>query len=160
MKKIQTHTKGFSIIEVIVFTSMLSVVLVAAVGYTVRLVFTMTHNRHKLMATHYVEEVKEWLNGERESDWEQFQNRSTLGGTTYCINNVLQLNTTLASLIPGPCGFTGVVGTPPQIYQRQLILSKDSNETATRVFAVIQVSWRDEGVLYTEEIETVYSVWE
>ena len=65
MKKIQTHTKGFSIIEVIVFTSMLSVVLVAAVGYTVRLVFTMTHNRHKLMATHYVEEVKEWYVKER-----------------------------------------------------------------------------------------------
>lgn len=151
---------GFSIIEVIVFTAMMSVVLVAAVGYTVRLVFTMTHNRHRLLATHYVEEVKEWLNGERETDWQVFQSNATVVPKLYCLNAPLQLDDTLASLPTGTCDFTGIVGVDPQIYQRRLFLSKNVAGTADRVTAVIQVSWRDEGVLYTEEIETVYSVWE
>jgi len=163
MHKNNTQQSAFSIIEVIVFASMLSIVLVAAVAYTVRLVFTMTHDRHKLLATHYVEEMHEWLNGERESDWEQFQNYSSTTGTTYCINEPLNLSTTLASLSTGICGFTGVgTATPtnPLIFQRQLILSKDRAKTATKVTATVRVSWRDEGVLYSEEIVTVYSVWE
>jgi len=163
MYKKNTQQSSFSIIEVIVFGSMLSIVLVAAVAYTVRLVFTMTHDRHKLLATHFVEETHEWLNGERESDWEQFQNYSSTTGTTYCINDPLNLSTTLASLSTGLCGFTGVgtaSPTNPLIFRRQLILSKDQAGIATRVTATIQVSWQDEGVPYSEEIVTVYSVWE
>lgn len=161
MKQKISNTLGFSIIEVIVFVSLLSIVLVAAVGYTVRLVFTMNHNRHKLLATHYTDEVKEWLNSERESDWEQFQSFASTGsGSTYCLNESLNLLTQLDDLQIAPCAFTGVPPTNPLIYQRQLILSKDRDEIATRVFARIQVSWRDEGVLYTEDIETVYSIWE
>lgn len=163
MHKNNTQQSAFSIIEVIVFASMLSIVLVAAVAYTVRLVFTMTHDRHKLLATHYVEEMHEWLNGERESDWEQFQNYSSTTGTTYCINDPLNLSRTLASLSTGLCGFTGVgtaSTTNPLIFQRQLILLKDRAKTATKVTATVRVSWRDEGVLYSEEIVTVYSVWE
>ncbi len=163
MCKNRSSQSAFSIIEVIVFASMLSVVLVAAVGYTVRLVFTMTHDRHKILATHFAEETQEWLNGERESDWEQFQNRSTVAGTTYCVNNALALSTTLASLSSGACGFTGIgtaTATNPLIFRRQLILSKDRAQTATRVTATIRVSWQDEGVLYTEEVVSVYSVWE
>lgn len=164
MYKNRSSQSAFSIIEVIIFASMLSVVLVASVGYTVRLVFTMTHDRHKLLATHFAEETQEWLNGERQSDWEQFQNHSTFpSGTTYCVNNALALETTLANLPTGACNFTGVgtaSPTNPLIFRRQLILSKDRPETATRVTATIQVSWNDEGVLYTEEIVSVYSVWE
>jgi len=163
MKIKKNYASSFSIIEVIVFASMLSVILVAAVGYTVRLVFTMTHNRHKLLATHYVEETQEWLNGERESDWQQFQDYSTTTGRTYCINDPLDLSSTMASLSIAVCDFTGVgtaTATNPLIYRRRLILSKDRPETASRVTATIQVSWQDEGVLYTEEIVTVYSVWE
>jgi len=160
MASIKTTQSGFSIIEVIVFASMLSIVLVAAVGYTVRLVFTMTHNRHKLFATHYAEETQEWLNGERESDWQQFQDYSTVAGKTYCLNDPLELSTTLASLPTSPCGYTGIVGTNPEIYRRTLFLQKDRAGTATRISATVQVSWRDEGVVYTEELDTVYSVWE
>lgn len=155
---------GFSIIEIIVFVSLLSIILVAAVGYTVRLVFTMTHNRHKILATHYVDEVKDWLDGERESDWEVFQGRSSTGtGTTYCMNAPLQLLTRLNTLAAGACGFNGigaVIPTNPLIYRRTLTLQKDQAETARTVTATIRVSWRDEGVLYTESIETIYSLWE
>ncbi|PIZ65793.1 hypothetical protein COU87_04905 [Candidatus Roizmanbacteria bacterium CG10_big_fil_rev_8_21_14_0_10_39_12] len=160
MKKITHQTSSFSLIEVIVFTSMLSIVLVAAVGYTVRLVFTMTHNRHKLVATHYVDEVKEWLNGERETDWDQFQGFASVGGQTYCVNNQLNLNSTLSTLSTGTCNFDGVVGNDPLIYQRQIIMTKNLAANPTRIIALIRVSWRDEGVLYVEQIETIYSVWE
>lgn len=161
MKKIINQTSSFSLIEVIVFTSMLGIVLVAAVGYTVRLVFTMTHNRHKLIATHYVDEVKEWLNGERETDWEEFQSFALVDdGQTYCVNNQLNLDSSLSSLSTGSCAFDGVVGSDPQIYQRQIIMKKNLAANPTRITAEIRVSWRDEGVLYTEQIETIYSIWE
>ena len=164
LQKINTGKKGFSIIEIIVFMTLLSVVLVAGVGYTARLIITMSHNRHQLLATHYTDELKEWLGGEREVDWENFQDHASVAGIEYCLNNRLDLSDTIDTILTsaslGGCSFTGVSGTDPLIYQRTLFLRKDVAETATRLRATIRVAWRDEGVLYQEEVQTVYSVWE
>lgn len=161
VKKKNNSKHGFGLLELVFFISILSIVLVASIGFTIRLVFAITHNRHKLLATHYAQEVKEWLNGERESNWEQFQNRASIGaGTTYCINQQLNLAMALDSLTTGVCGFNGVAGQLPNIYRRRLTLIKDRDDTASRINALIEVSWQDEGMLYSETIETLYSFWE
>ena len=148
---------GFSIIEVIIFIGILSVVLTAALGFTIKMIMTVRVNEHRLYATHYVEEVTEWLNGEREADWEEFESHATTGGTVYCINNTLAISTLFDDLTTGACTTNGLT---PAIYQRELTLSKDIPTTATRVSATVQVTWIEEGVQYVEQIQTGYSVWE
>lgn len=148
---------GFSIIEVIIFIGILSVVLTAALGFTIKMIMTVRVNEHRLYASHYVEEVKEWLDGEREADWEEFESHATTGGTVYCINNTLGITDTLDSLVTGVCTTNGLT---PAIYHRELTLSKNSPTTATRVNATVEVTWIEEGVQYVEQIQTGYSVWE
>jgi type II secretory pathway pseudopilin PulG len=148
---------GFSIIEVIIFIGILSVVLTAALGFTIRMILTVRINEHRLRAGHYVEEVKEWLDGEREADWEEFESFSSIDGTAYCINEPLIITDSLATFTPGPCTSNGL--TPP-IYQRLLTLTKDTPDIATRVTATIQVTWVEEGASYVEQIQTLYSIWE
>jgi len=151
---------GFSLIEVIVFMTLVSIVLISAVGFTMRLVHTMSYNQHKLYATHYVQDLKEWLDGEREADWQAFQNYSSQAGIAYCANNALAITSTLASLTTETCPFTGVGAQDPKVFRRTLILTKDVPGTATRVTAVLEVSWMEDDVLQTETITTVYSLWQ
>jgi len=148
---------GFSILEVMIFASITAVILVAAVGYTVQLVVTMQKNIHSIIATHYVEEVKDWLDGEREDNWQIFQDQASNAGTVYCLNTELSLDTTFP-LIAGACASDGLT---PSIYQRTLTLTKDTpdTETATSVASIIQVSWRDQGVDYVERLDSTYTVW-
>lgn len=160
IKLAKNNENGFSLIEVIVFMTLVSIVLVSAVGFTMRLVHTMTYNQHKLYATHYIQDLKEWLDGEREADWQTFQAYASQGGTTYCANNALAITSTLASLSTGSCGFTGVGTQDPRVFRRRLILTKDVASTATRVTAVLEVSWMEDNVLETETITTVYSLWQ
>jgi len=148
---------GFSILEVMIFASITAVILVAAVGYTVQLVVTMQKNIHSVIATHYVEEVKDWLDGEREDNWQIFQDQASNAGTVYCLNTELSLDTTFP-LVAGACVSDGLT---PSIYQRTLTLTKDTldTETATSVASIIQVSWRDQGVDYVERLDSTYTVW-
>jgi len=148
---------GFSIIEIIIFIGILSVVLTAALGFTVRMIMSVRVNEHRLRATYYVEEVKEWLDGEREADWATFESFASPAGVVYCMNQPLTLTDTLGTLTPGACTSNGLV---PAIYHRELTLSKDNPSTATRVDATIQVTWMENGVQYVEKIQTGYSVWE
>lgn len=144
-------------IEVIVFIGIMSMVLTAALGFTIKMIKTVRVNEHRLRATHYVEEVIEWLNGEREADWVVFESFASTSGKTYCINQPQTINTTMALLSSGVCTSNGLT---PAIYKRQLILTKDALSNATRVNATVQVTWVEEGVQYVEQIQTGYSVWE
>jgi len=163
-KNLYFYNKGFSILELIIFVGIFSVLIVSALGFTLRMSFAMKHNLHRQMAARYVEEAREWLNGEREAGWEGLEGRATVAGTEYCLNDGLNLDTDI-STIPtsnsrGGCNNTGIGGRQPMIYRRTLVLTKDSVATATTVGAVITVSWNDEGTPFSETVETAYSVWQ
>ena len=126
-----------------------------------RLVHNMSYNQHKLYATHYVQDLKEWLDGEREADWQTFQSYATQAGTEYCANNALAITSTLSSLGSGAsCQYSGVGTQDPRVFRRSLVLTKDVAGTATRVTALIEVSWMEDNVRQTESITTVYSLWQ
>ncbi len=161
--KTKQNQQAFSLVEVIVFMTLVSLVLISAVGFTMQLVHTMSYNQHKLYATHYVQDLKEWLDGEREADWVAFQNYATVAGRTYCANNAIAIANTLASLPvfnTSTCGFTGVGSQDPRIFRRTLTMRKDVAGTATRVTATITVTWMEDNVQRTETIDTVYSLWQ
>lgn len=164
MSKLRSRSDGFSILEIIIFVTLISIILIAAIGYTVRVLRLTLINQHKILANHYVQEVQEWLAGERESvSWDQFEAKASTGaGTTYCMNSSLPINYSVTSLTSGGgCTFVGVgVTNPPNIFRRTLKLQKNTAATASRVTATIEVAWIEEGVTYIDTLQTVFSVWE
>ena len=151
--------KAFTLIEIMIFVSLLSMVLIVTVGYVTRLLMNMKVGEHKIYATFYVEEVSEWLISERFADWDGFQGRASFSatGTTYCLNDNLNLNNTIAILDSKifPCPFNGITGNNPLIFRRTVTLRK--NAAATQVIANVAVSWVDNGVTYTQQVENVYT---
>jgi prepilin-type N-terminal cleavage/methylation domain-containing protein len=152
-KKTSPYGKGFTLIEVMIFITILSVVFVAMAGYTAQLIFSMKINEHKTRAAIHAEVVKEWLNGERETDWAVFLTRASAAGTRYCMNAAVGFGTEFAALpVGGPCGFNGVTGVNPPIFRRELILTRVGNQ----VNADIVVSWMEGETLYRQNIQAVY----
>lgn len=158
------YTKGFTLLEVMIFTTILSVVLVAAAAFTTRLVYNLRINEHKIYANIYSSELMEWLSSEREADWTSIYNAATNSpGTTYCVNDDLQLTTTMADILPtagGSCLYNGITGKTPTIYKRELILVRNG---VNQVTATVRVSWqeRNSGGLatYSDELQAVYTSW-
>ncbi len=138
-----------------VFVSLITIILVAAAGYTVKIIQNMSYNQHKMYATRYVEDVKEWLDGEREADWIVFESKAD--GSEYCLNSEILLDFDVFDLDSTvECDFTGIGNTSPSIFKRTLTLSK----SGTSVTAVITVSWYENTDLRQESLETTYSVWQ
>ncbi len=153
MKNIQ---KGFTLIEVMIFTTILSIVLVTAAAFTTRLVFNLRINEHRIYANIYATELLEWLGSEREANWNNIFNMATTGaGRTFCVNENLTLN----KVSSGATTFTNGLcssfnGLTPPIYKRELIMVRmDTNQ----VRATVRVSWQEEGNTYSEEIQTIYT---
>src|SRR3989344_5893759 len=177
--KFQSHrfqlNKAFTLIEIMIFVSLLSMVLIVAVGYVTRLLMNMKVNEHKIYATFYVEEVSEWLISERYADWDGFQSKAdaTPTGFIYCFNNNLDLDDTVAILDPSyttpnanrpyrvadptNCPRTGITGNSPSIFRRVVTLKKNAAVNATQVTTRVAVSWTDNEVPYTQQVENVYT---
>ncbi len=159
LKKIKQHfQKGFSIIEIMVFVTILNLVFVAAVSLVISSLFRMRVNIHRARAVFYAEELKEWLNGEREADWLGLSGRV---GSTLCANNQLNLNTSFTDFATGTCPFTGVGANNPRIFRRRLTLTQS---TPTQITAIIEVSWNESSAngslqQFDETIQTVYTNW-
>ena len=157
--------KAFTLIEIMIFVSLLSMVLIVAVGYVTRLLMNMKVGEHKIYATFYVEEVSEWLISERYADWDGFQAKAgNPVGIIYCLNNNLNLTNTIAILnasiivaSSNNCPFTGITGNAPLIFRRTVTLRKNAAVNATQVIANVAVSWVDNGVTYTQQVENVYT---
>jgi len=156
---------GFSIIEVMIFVSLVSMVLIAAVGYTIQLLQAMHYNQNKMLATRDIEDVIEWLDREREIDWQDFQSVARQATTAnYCMNAPIGLSQSLINLtITNPissCGFTRTISGRP--FRRILNLQKNTADavTASLVTATITVSWEEGTQVHQERIQKTYSLWQ
>ena len=132
---------GFSLIEVLVFVTVLGLFFVAALTVTTFNLKNMKIQEHKILATRYAEEGIEWINQEKEDDWTVFIAHGSAGGTTYCLN--------ILSWTGGSCGdySLGV------IFKRELVI-KNSGD------AVITVYWQDMGTVLSVPIKTVLKLLE
>lgn len=156
---------AFTLLEVMIFVMILSVVLVSATSYITRLLVNLRANEHRTNAVYLADDLKEWLNGEREANtWAAFSAEGTTGGSTYCINQQLNLNNTIGQLglptnvIPaGNCPADANIhaGLPP-IYRRQLVLRTNA-AVATQVTAIITVAWVENGVPKNVTTQSIYT---
>lgn len=142
-----TNNKSFSLVEVLVFVTILSLFFVAAVTITTFNLRNLKTQEHKIVATRYAEEASEWVKQEKEDDWQIF----TTHNGNYCLNsNPLAWNS-------GGCS-TYSLGTPG-IFKRDLIITDYSNPV-DKVDIRITVGWLENGVPQSVILKSVYNLWE
>lgn len=155
--------QAFTLLEVMIFTAILSIVLVSTAAFVTRLIYNLKINEHKIYANHYANEVQEWLSSEREVGWNNLSSKSSSSGRTYCLNNNIGNAFTITTLTPAPCptgtsGYTGINGSSasqPKIYKRELILQ--TLGTGNTIKAEINVSWYEASVQYSQNVESIYT---
>lgn len=147
--------KSFSLIEVLIFVSILSVFIITAITATTASLRNMTINQHKLLAVRYSNELDNWLRSQKEVDWNVFIAKSSLSGTTYCFNTSPITAWGVGSGDSSyDCNFNGL---SPNFYKREVTLS---NSTSATVNISIIVSWNELGIGYSESSNTIFTLLE
>ncbi len=140
---------AFSLIEVLIFISILSVFFVAAISVAVTSLRNMKINEHKIIATRYSQELLNWLRAEREEDWVAFHDKSN---GTYCFND------SDISWDGGAVDCQDVYSLGSGIqYKREANLSQASS---TQVEIKITTKWQELGNTYSVPIYTIVAIWE
>ncbi len=135
---------GFSLIEVLVFVSVLALFFVVAVAVTTATIRNMQVNEHKIIATHYAEELSNWITSQKEADWNIFTNY--ISGTSYCFKTL--------SWNLGTCSSTDTI--PGTIYTRQATVTGN----ITQITVTITVSWPEPNGTHNVMINNIYQIWE
>lgn len=147
-------SKGFSLIEVLIFVSILELFFITAIAVTSASLRNMKINEHKIIAQKIGEELVEWLTTEKEVDWEAFQAHSGI----YCFNNQLQNTWELTTAPNASCeDYNGITGSAPQIYKRELVIDSPSID---RTNITVSVSWLETNGENKIQLEKAFSVWE
>ena len=148
-------SKSFTLIEVLVFISILSLFFVAAMTVATFSLKNMKSSEYKILATHLAEQGISWVRSEKEADWSIFTGHGSLSGITYCLN-------TLDSLVwnsPNPLICNYDLGSPA-IFKRELILTNQSGNPVTTTDVEITVSWQEGTIENKLPVKTVLKVWE
>lgn len=153
---------GMTIVEVLIFITILSVVLVSLIAVTTSIIRQSKTNYNKTYATHYAEELSEWLRVQRDVvGWNSFYAKAMTAPRTFCMNTAVALNTAFSALITGACPYTGIVGQNPAIFSRTVVFSQPPTPVPSvqnSVNAKITVSWQEPGgAVFSSEVSTVYA---
>lgn len=146
--------KSFSLVEVLVFVSILSIFFIGAAAVTTAALRDMKITQHKIIATRFAEELLEWLRGEKESDWYVFANNQHAGKCqptqSLCFNS---LNWDSACAADCTKGLNN-------LYARSAKFEVDNPLSPTNVDVSIEVSWTELGNTYTIPVKTNLTIWE
>jgi type II secretory pathway pseudopilin PulG len=169
-KELAERTDGFSLIEVLVFITILSLFFVTAAAVIVTSLRNIKYNENKIMATRYAEELMEWIKSEKEIDWggvlysaptaDNFTEHVTIcgnsGGTgcSFCFDSGL-------SSWPGSgeCGITNY--DLDSKFKRQVLFTWTTESNyINQVKVDVSVEWQDGGNVHQVPLSFVMNVWE
>ena len=141
-------------IEVLAFTLLVSIIFI---GLTRIVVLSMRSSKlaqNTVLATHFAEELQEWVRGEKEEDWNQLVVKAaTSPGLLYCVNSI---PASISDLNSGSgCGSSFGLAN---LFKRELTLTKNSD--GTQITAKIVVSWMENNIIVTVPVSTILSIWE
>lgn len=136
--------KAFTLIEVLIFVSILSFVFVALAAYSTAYLRQVQLNEHKILATHYAEELMEWLHDQKDQDWNAFL--ANYADQTQCFNSS-----------PIGAGATTCLTPLANLFNRRVGVTNVSNVQAD---IYIQVSWAEVGGGMTVPLNSIFSIWE
>ena len=137
---------GFTLVEVLVFVTILSGVFVTTLAIATQALRVSKTAEHRTLATHYADELAEWLLAESEQDWDDFlATRAPTSTTTYCFNQ--------APVSAWPSTGACTAYTLNTIYKRDVVFTKSSIGSGQfQVEADITVTWTEGPNTYTAPI--------
>lgn len=142
--------RGFSLIEVLVFVTILGFVFIAAAAVGIVSIRDSQNSENRIVATRYGEELRDWLSSQKEADWLIFVEKSSpLPGTIYCFYT--------EPVNSWPSGSGNCVGNQliNSLFVREAILTYDSS--LQRVNVDIHVGWNEGGNNYDVPINGVFT---
>ena len=150
---------GFSLIEVIIFVSLISILFVGAASV---MSFMYRQNQmqiSQLIATHQSEELYQWLKAEREADWNTFVNTVTVGktqqSTLFCFST---LDPTWGSQIGDLSGCPYAISSK---YRRSATFQVDNLANPTQVSVRISTDWIEASSVRSKVFTVVFiNQWE
>lgn len=155
MKKLLFHKNinGFSLVEAMVFISILSVFFISSMTIVVFILRNMKTQQYKILATRFAEEGIEWVKQEKEDDWQLFSLRDDSGGpgTNYCLNSLNWATKT-------DCNDVYDLG-PPNIFKRVLVITNFGSPTNS-ITTKLTVSWLENSVEQKIVLKSVLNLWE
>lgn len=146
---------GQSLFEVVFALGVAAIVLVGIVALAASAVRNTSFSRNRSLATRYLQEAAEWLRKQRDTDWGNFfNNRSSGGGTVWCLNQGPLSSWPGSS---GDCGGGTITGT---IFTREATLTRyNISPTVVGVRANVIVSWQDAQGGHEVRTVTNFSAW-
>lgn len=154
MHKGNMNKSGFSLIEVLIFVSILGVFFVAAAATTIYTLRTAQISEHKILATRYADDLMEWLRSEKEGDWNAFISKyvpNSSSANVFCFNKQI----IGASAIATSCGYDGILNGNIYSYQK---FKREVNLTGstTQVNVAVLVSWQEYGQTFTVPLNAIF----
>lgn len=158
------HQSAFTLIEVVIFIAISSILLVAIVSLSINIMRQTSVSQHKLYASRYADELAEWLRIQKEISWQDFFSAvQTLPGAskTYCVNDDIGLTSDLITMLAGgDCVSADGIRAPnpgPKVYKRTVTFPEQSDSTVS-LKGTIRVEWREaNNAEYEVQIETLFA---
>jgi len=156
---------GFTLIEVLIFVSIISFFFVFALVATTAALRAMKINEHKIIATRYAEELQAYVRSKKEENWITFAKNSAVSpGTTWCFNDS-PISPTDNSWPSPRSQYTitsGQTCSPCNIgaYSRTLTLTSTSTTNPTQVDSYVSVTWSEYGQIHSVTSSSTYTIWE
>ncbi len=142
-------TAGFSLLEVLIFISIVSLFFIAAASVATISLRSIQSNENKILATRYAEELLEWVRGEKEEDWEVF---TTTRMGSWCLSQE-PIEDWPGSLANGLCSNSQLIDS---LFKREMALQL----TGERVAVSIDVTWSEGSQTFTVPVKTVFERFE
>lgn len=104
-----------------------------------------------LKATHYNEQLLDWIKNEKETDWNAFTSKAD--NRTYCFktDEIAWLEVVLDKV--------DCASTLGGMYRRYATL-KTIGSPASQVETTIYTEWQEAGNSYSTKLHTIFTVWE
>lgn len=153
--------KSFSLIEVLIFISILSVFMVTSASIITVSMHQNSQQISKLKATHYNNQLIEWVRTEKEVDWNNLVAKASSlpNGFVYCFCSET-MGWTPASDKADCCPVL-LLGQ----FKRYLILKTSAYAptgftATTQVEASVYTDWQEAGNSYSTKLHSLFSPWE
>ncbi|MCX6732864.1 MAG: hypothetical protein NTV98_04975 [Candidatus Roizmanbacteria bacterium] len=143
--------KSFSLIEVLIFITILSFFFVTSAAIITVSMHQNTLKINMLKASHYNEQLLDWIKGEKDTNWNDFV--LTTSDKTFCFKTD-EPSWLEVILTKDDCDIT--LGG---IFRRYAVFKTDT-VPSTQVQVTTYTEWEDGGNTYSTKLYTVLNIWE
>lgn len=149
IKMTTKNNSGFSLIEVLLFTVLFSLVFLGITSAMVSSLRNTKASQRRILATYYASELKDWLKGQKEVSFSNFPKSGT-----QCFNT----SPIVGWGVTGNCGSSFILGQGTDIVFKRYVTFTDG--TSTQVNVTILVEWNEGNVVNSVPLSTRFTSWE